>query len=125
MPTKSENPVDSYIARYPRDVQKLLKAIRLTIRKAAPEAVESVSYGIATFKLDGRPLIYFGAHRKHIGMYPMTGGVKEKFKKELAAFDGSTGTVRFPLDEPLPLALIGRIVRFRIKENRAQTKSAV
>ena len=117
-----EKPIDAYIARYPRDVQKLLKAIRLTIRKVAPDAVESVSYGIPTFKLDGRPLIYFGAHKRHIGMYPMTGGVKEKFKKDLAAFDGSTGTVRFPLDEPLPLALISRIVRLRIKENRAQNK---
>ena len=108
--------IDSYIAERPRDVQKVLKAIRLAIRKAAPEAVESISYGIPTFKLDGRPLIYFAAHKAHIGLYPMTGGIKEKFKKELAKYEQSKGTVRIPFGEAVPLALISRIVRFKMKE---------
>jgi uncharacterized protein YdhG (YjbR/CyaY superfamily) len=114
-------PVDAYIAKHPREVQKLLKAIRLAVRKVAPDAEESISYGIPTFKLAGKPLIYFAAHKEHIGMYPMTGAVREKFEKELAKYDGSKGTVRFPLDAPLPLAFITRVVRFRAKEIQAKS----
>ena len=112
--------INDYIANHPRDVQKLLKSIRLAVRKAEPKAEESISYGIPTLKLDGKPLIYFAAHKEHVGIYPMTGGVREKFAKELAKYDGSKGTVRFPLDEPLPLAFITRVVKFRAKEIRAK-----
>lgn len=108
--------IDKYIAGFPRDVQAILKKIRTTIRKAAPRAEESISYGIPTFKLNGRPLIYFAGHKAHIGLYPMTGAIRTKFKKELSGYEGGKGTVRLPLDEPIPYALIGRIVKFKVKE---------
>jgi uncharacterized protein YdhG (YjbR/CyaY superfamily) len=108
--------IDEYIAGFPPHVQEILEEIRMTIRRAAPGAEETISYRIPTLKLDG-PLIYFAAYKSHIGLYPMTTGTKEKFKKELSAYEGSKGTVRFPLDEPIPYTLISRIVRFRVKEN--------
>ena len=106
--------VDEYIASFPPDIQEILEEIRTTIRKAAPAAEESISYRIPTLKLNG-PLIYYAAHKAHIGLYPMTAGVKERFKKELSTLEGSKGTVRFPLDKPIPYTLISRIVKFRIK----------
>ena len=118
MSAKRPRPIDVYIAAQPAAVRPLLKSIRAAIRKVAPKAEESVSYGIPTFKSEGRPLIYFASHKTHIGIYPMTGGVKEKFEKELGGYEQSTGTVRFPLDEPIPLALIAKIVRFRLNEIR-------
>jgi uncharacterized protein YdhG (YjbR/CyaY superfamily) len=113
---KAPKTIDQYIAGFPKDVQTILEKIRMTIRKVAPKAEESISYGIPTFKLNG-PLIYFAGHKAHIGMYPMTGAVREKFKKELSGYEGGKGTVRFPLDEPIPYGLITRIVRFKVKEN--------
>ena len=107
--------IDEYIAGYSPDVRQILKKIRATIRKAAPKADESISYGIPTYKLNG-PLIYFAAYKSHIGIYPMTGTTREKFKKELSKYEGGEGTARFPLDEPIPYALITRIVKFRMKE---------
>jgi uncharacterized protein YdhG (YjbR/CyaY superfamily) len=109
--------IDQYIAGFPKNVQKILKALRTTIRKAAPKAEETISYGIPTFKLTG-PLVYFAAYKKHIGFYPMTADIKAKFKKELAGYEGGKGTVRFPLDRPIPYRLIGRIVKFKVKEDK-------
>lgn len=104
--------VTKYIAGFPREFQKELKMIRATIRKAAPEAVESISYQIPAYKLNGKILIYFAGFTKHISVYPAPRQTKE-FKKELSAYKGGKGTVQFPLDRPIPYDLITRIVRFR------------
>jgi uncharacterized protein YdhG (YjbR/CyaY superfamily) len=114
--------MDEYIAGFPSDVQEILEKIRATIKKAAPEAEETISYQIPTFTLKGKYLIYFAAYKKHIGLYPAPRGV-EKFKKELSAYEGGKGTVRFPFDKPIPFGLIRRIVRFRAKENSEREKA--
>ena len=112
---KKTKTVDTYIAGYPKDVQVLLKQMRVTVRKAAPEAVEVISYGIPTYKQNGN-MLHFGAFKDHISFFPTSSGIAA-FKKELSQYKGAKGTVKFPLNEKLPLALIGRIVKFRVKEN--------
>jgi uncharacterized protein YdhG (YjbR/CyaY superfamily) len=114
--------IDEYIAGFPNDVQEILEEIRMTIRKAAPDAEGTISYQIPTFTLKGKYLIYFAAYKKHIGLYPAPRGI-EKFKKELSVYEGGKGTVRFPLDEPMPFGLIKRIVKFRVKENLERAKA--
>ena len=107
--------VDKYIAGFPADVQAILKRIRATIRKAAPAAAEErISYQIPAFLLAGKPLVFFAAYKKHIGLYPAPRGA-EQFKQELSAYAGGKGTVQFPLDKPIPLDLIRRIVKFSAK----------
>ena len=113
-PTAPKN-IDEYIAGFPQDVQEILKKIRSTIEKAAPEAQETISYQMPTFTLSGN-LVYFAAFKKHIGFYPTPTGT-EKFQKELSVYKGGKGSIRFPLDQPIPLALISKIVKFRVKEN--------
>ncbi len=113
--------IDEYIAGFPHDVQEILEKIRMTIRKAAPDAKEAISYKIPTFTLKGRYLVYFAAYKNHIGLYPAPRGI-EKFKEELSAYEGGKGTVRFPLDKPIPFDLISRIVKFRVKENLERAK---
>ena len=114
--------INEYIAGFPRETQKVLKQIRSTIKKAVPAAaVEVISYGIPSFKLNGKGLIYYAAFKKHIGLYPAPKS-HEAFKKELAAYKGGKGTVQFPLDQPMPLTLITRIVKFKVKENLQRTK---
>lgn len=108
--------IDEYIASFPDDVQAILRKIRSTIRKAAPDAQETISYQIPTFTLNGRYLIYFAGYTKHISIYPAPRGV-EQFKKALAAYQAGKGTLRLPLDKPIPFGLIRRIVKFRMKEN--------
>ena len=114
--------IDEYIAGFPHDVQEILEKIRRTIRKAAPDAEETISYQIPTFTLKGN-LVHFAAFKKHIGFYPTPTGT-EKFQKELSAYKGAKGSVKFPLDKPIPFALIRKIVMFRVKENleRAEAK---
>jgi len=107
--------IDEYIAGFPPDVRETLQEIRRTIRKAAPDAEEAVKYGIPTFTLKGN-LVHFGAYQKHIGFYPTPTGLEE-FKEELSVYEGSKGTVRFPLDKPIPFDLISKIVKFRVMEN--------
>jgi uncharacterized protein YdhG (YjbR/CyaY superfamily) len=107
--------IDEYIAGFPADVQKLLEKIRRTIRKAAPDAEEAISYQIPAFKLKGN-LIFFAAYKKHIGLYPAPRG-SEEFETELAGYKGGKGTVQFPLDKPIPYDLISRITKFRVKQN--------
>ncbi len=114
--------IDEYIAGFPNDVQKMLEKIRMTIRKAAPDAEETISYQIPAFNLKGKYLVYFAAFKKHIGLYPTPRGI-EKFKKELSVYEGGKGTVRFPLDKPIPFGLIERIVKFRVKENLERAKA--
>jgi uncharacterized protein YdhG (YjbR/CyaY superfamily) len=108
--------IDEYIAGFPIDVQKTLQKIRMTIKKAAPEAEETMSYKMPTFNLNGKYLIYFAGYKKHIGFYPAPIG-NEKFKEEIAPYESGKGTLKFPLDEPIPLKLIRKIVQFRVKEN--------
>ena len=113
--------IDEYIAGFSPEVRSILERIRLTIRNAAPEAQETISYQIPTFTLRGA-LVYFAAFKKHIGFYPRTTAIG-KFRKELAAYEGAKGSVRFPLDKPIPTALIGRIAKFRAAENRQSAKA--
>jgi len=107
--------IDEYIDMFPSDIQNLLQEMRRTIREAAPEAEETISYQIPTFRLNGN-LVHFAAFKNHIGFYPTSSGINA-FKKELSRYEGSTGTVRFPIGKPLPLSLIRKIVKFRVKEN--------
>ena len=114
--------IDAYIAGLPQGVQKIHKKVRQTITKAAPDAQETISYQIPTFTQHG-VLVHFAGYKNHIGLYPAPRGV-EKFKDELSAYEGGKGTVRFPLDEPIPFDLITRIVKLRLKNNleRAEAK---
>jgi uncharacterized protein YdhG (YjbR/CyaY superfamily) len=114
-PDPAPRNIDEYIAGFPDDVQTILEKIRTTIRKAAPDAEERISYQIPTFTLKGN-LVHFAAFKNHIGFYPTPTGI-EKFKKELSVYEGAKGSVRFPLDKPIPYDLIGRIVKFRVQEN--------
>jgi uncharacterized protein YdhG (YjbR/CyaY superfamily) len=107
--------IDDYIAGFPTEVQEILEKIRSTIRKAAPDAKETINYGIPTFTLNGN-LVHFAGFKNHIGFYPTPSGI-EKFKEELSAYAGAKGSVQFPLDKPMPLGLIRNIVKFRVKEN--------
>jgi len=119
MPAKD---IDEFIAGFPADVQKVLKKVRATIKKAAPKAEETINYGIPTFRLNGN-LVHFSAFKNHIGFYPTPSGI-EKFKKELSVYEGAKGSVKFPLDQPIPYELITKIVKFRVEENskKAETK---
>jgi uncharacterized protein YdhG (YjbR/CyaY superfamily) len=110
--------IDEYIAGFSPDVQAILQKIRATIRKAAPQAEETINYQIPTFVLNGN-LAHFAAFKQHIGFYPTPTGT-EKFKKELAAYKSAKGSVQFPLDQPIPYGLISKIVKFRVKENLAK-----
>ena len=107
--------IDDYIADFPPDVQVILKKLRATIRKAAPDAEEAMKYRLPTFVLNGN-LVHFGAFKKHIGFYATPTG-NEKFRKELSVYEGAKGSVQFPLDKPIPYDLVSRMVKFRVKEN--------
>ena len=108
--------IDEYIARFPHDVQEILEKIRMTIRKAAPDAEETMSYQMPTFILKGKYLVYFAAYKKHIGLYPAPIGIAE-FTEDLAAYESGKGTLKFPFDKPIPFDLITNIVKFRVAEN--------
>jgi uncharacterized protein YdhG (YjbR/CyaY superfamily) len=114
--------IDEYIATFPEEIQKILEEIRATIKAAAPDAEEKISYQMPTFALKGN-LVHFAAFKNHIGFYPVPTGI-EKFKKELSVYEGAKGSVQFPLDKPIPYELISKIVKFRVKENlkKAETK---
>ncbi|SRR3990172_9115831 len=114
--------IDEYINTFPITVQKILEKVRQTIKKAAPEGVEAISYQMPTFKLEGRNLIHFAAWKKHIGFYATPSG-NVAFKKELSKYKGAKGSVRFPIDKPMPLFLIEKIVKYRIKEINTKDKS--
>lgn len=106
--------IDDYIAGFPGDVQEILSRIRKTIHKAAPGAQEAIKYQIPTFTLHGN-LVHFAAFQRHIGFYPTPSGIA-RFRKELAGYESAKGSVQFPLNQPIPLDLIARIVKFRVKE---------
>jgi uncharacterized protein YdhG (YjbR/CyaY superfamily) len=115
MDRKISKNIDEYLVRFPKEVRQLLKKMRLTIKKAAPKAMEKISYGIPTFTLNGN-LVHFAGYKNHIGFYPTPSGITA-FKKELSAYKGAKGSVQFPVNEPLPLTLVSRIVKFRVKES--------
>jgi len=110
--------MDAYIAAAPPDRRPVLAQLRAAIRAAAPEAEETISYNMPAFAQHG-PLVYFATMKNHIGFYPTASGIAA-FQEELAAYEGTKGAVHVPLDRPLPLELIQRIVRFRVEENRRQ-----
>ena len=107
--------IDEYISLFPDDVRTILNQVRQTIRAAAPEAQETINYQMPTFTLNGN-LVHFAGFKNHIGFYPTPTGI-EAFKDELSAYKGAKGSVQFPLDQPMPLSLIRRIVEYRVKEN--------
>lgn len=112
---KKYGTIDEYIADFPDDVQSILEALRQAISEAAPEAEEAISYQIPTFNLNGI-LVHFAAFKKHIGSYPTPSGMAA-FAEELSAYEGAKGSVKFPLDKPIPYDLVKRIVEFRVNEN--------
>lgn len=113
--------IDEYIAGFPREVQAMLEALRQTIGKAAPDATEKISYQIPTFYLNGN-LVHFAAFKHHIGFYPTSSGVGA-FRDQMGEYKTSKGAVQFPLDKPLPLNLVRKIVEFRVNENSRKTQS--
>ena len=120
MKRRAPKDIDDYLSGYPKDVQRLLMQMRLAIQKAAPQAIEKISYGIPTFALDGN-LVHFAAFKNHIGFYPTPSAITA-FGKELSSYKCSKGAVQFPLDEPLPLTLVSRMVKFRVKEKMMKRK---
>ena len=114
--------IDEYIATFPNHVQKILEQVRQTIRKAAPQAEEAISYAMPAFKLNGKALVYFAGYEKHIGLYATPSG-HAAFEKELSRYKQGKGSVQFPIDEPMPLSLIAKIVKFRMKENTEKEKN--
>ena len=115
------NSIDEYIATFPEDIQAILEAVRATIKAAAPEAQEKISYQMPTFFLNGN-LVHFAAFKKHIGFYPGSKDVRKKFKA-LSTYEGQEGSLKFPLDKPIPYDLIGRIVKFRAEENLKKSEA--
>ena len=111
--------IDEYIAGFRHDVRKPLEQVRTTIKKAAPDAEEAIKYRIPTFVLNEN-LVHFAAFKNHVGFYPTPSAI-ETFTYELSSYQGAKGSVQFSLDTPMPLCLIGKIVRFRIKEVRAKS----
>jgi uncharacterized protein YdhG (YjbR/CyaY superfamily) len=119
----SPKDIDEYIAAFPPEVRSILEAIRLTIKQAAPQARETISYQIPSFRLNGT-LVYFAAFKNHVGFYPPVRG-DTKLEKAVAPYSGEKGSLRFPLDNPIPYALIKRIVKLRVKQTSSKTaKSA-
>ena len=118
MNTKPTN-IEAYIASLPLATQKILQSVRATIQAAAPQATECISYAMPTFKMDKHAIIHFAGYAGHIGLYPAPIGV-EAFKQELSGYKSGKGSVQFPLDQPMPLKLIAKIVKFRLEEYKQQ-----
>ena len=116
MATEIDKSIDEYIKTFPKNIQFILNKIRFTIHLCASGIEETISYQMPSFKLNGKYLVYFGAYKNHIGFYPVPTGVAA-FKKELSKYKTGKGSVRFPLDQPIPYDLIKKIVLFRIKES--------
>ncbi len=112
--------IDEYIAAFPESTQTLLEQIKRAISKAAPKAQEIINYGIPTFTLHGN-LVHFGGYKNHIGFYPAPSAIKA-FEKELSVYEGAKGSLKFPMDKQLPISLITKIVKFRVKENLEKNK---
>ncbi|MEE4193794.1 MAG: DUF1801 domain-containing protein [Anaerolineae bacterium] len=113
--------IDEYIAQYPADVQEILSSIRRLIHEVVPAVEEALSYGIPTFKLKGKNLVHFGAYKKHIGFYPSP-SVIAYFEEPLSIYEGAKGSVKFPLNQPIPYELIRRMVEYRLEELNRSTR---
>lgn len=113
------NTVDEYIAKEPQDRQQLLELVRATIRETVPEAEEYISYGMPAYKLNKKPLVYFAVFKHHIGFYATPTG-HSQFADELSKYKQGKGSVQFPIDQPIPVDLIKRIVAFRAQENKTK-----
>lgn len=111
--------IDEYIAGFPPETQKVLEELRALIKSCAPDAIETISYAIPTLDLNGRHLVHFAGYERHVGFYPIPSGM-EAFEAELKSFKRGKGSVQFPLERPLPMDLIRRIVEFRVGENMAR-----
>lgn len=120
--TSTPKTIDEYLYDFPEAVQHMLEHLRQAIRDAAPEAVETINYQMPAFMLAGK-LVYFAGYKNHIGFYPTPSAITA-FKDELSAYKCAKGTVQFPLDQPLPLDLITRMVKFRVQENLAKVKKS-
>ncbi|RYD82702.1 MAG: DUF1801 domain-containing protein [Sphingobacteriales bacterium] len=118
---KTAASVEAYIDQFPASTREILKQVRATITKAAPKAEESISYGMPAYKTNGKPLVYFAGYEKHIGFYATPTG-HDAFKKELSVYKQGKGSVQFPIDEKMPLSLITKIVKFRLKENEEKAR---
>ena len=123
MARKDLKSVDEYIASQPKPVQAILGAVRGAIRKAVPAAEEGISYKMPAYKLGGDPMLYFAGWTRHYSLYPATARVIEAFREELAPYEIDKGTIRFPLGQPVPVKLIGRIAKFRAKEVAGREKA--
>jgi len=115
------NAIDMYIASFPDDVREILKRIRHLVLKYAPEAEESITYGMPAYKTNGKPLVYFAAFKNHIGLYATPSG-HSAFEEELSVYKRGKGSVQFPLNKPIPYDLIRRIIEFRVIENQNSGK---
>lgn len=122
MPGKPKT-IDEYLAAVSAEHRVVLEELRRTIHTAAPGAEEYIGYGLAGFKFNGRPLVYFGAWEKHCALYAASPSVQKKFQKELKGFEVSKGTIKFTPEKPLPVALVRKLVKARIAENEARTKA--
>jgi uncharacterized protein YdhG (YjbR/CyaY superfamily) len=112
--------IDEYISSLPKNIQSVMQKLRKVIRESAPEAEETISYGMPAFKSNG-VLVYFAAHKNHIGFYPTASGVAA-FTKELSAYKQTKGTVQFPIDGPIPFDLVKKIVKFRVEEDKVKAQ---
>ena len=119
MKTTAPASIDAYMATFPPEVQEVLEQVRATIRTAAPEAEETIAYAMPAFRLYGKPLVYFAAFKNHIGFYALPSGTAA-LKEEMSRYKSGKGSIQFPLNEPMPLELIARIVAFRVDENAAK-----
>ena len=114
--------IDEYIAACPEDTHERLQAIRAAIKKLAPEAKEKISYQIAAFELNGKNIIHFAGWKKHISLYPIPAG-DEAFKEEASKYEDGKGTMKFPLDEPMPMKLVTKVIKLHLAQNLKMTKS--
>jgi uncharacterized protein YdhG (YjbR/CyaY superfamily) len=115
-PRKKFESIDEYITHFPDNVQDILEELREVISKSAPEAEETINYGMPTFKLNGKNLVHFAAYKNHIGFYPAPSGIAA-FRKEISEYKSSKGAVQFPIEKPIPFSLVKKIVIFRVEEN--------
>ena len=122
-PKKARSEVRAYFGALPPNSRRALKEVRDAIRGAAPGVVEGFSYRMPAFKLDGRALVWCAGWKHHVSIYPMTANIRRAYSRELEGYEMSTGTIRFPLDKPIPSALIKRLVKARVAELRTKKRS--
>lgn len=120
---RNESTVAQYMADTPPAARRALKAIHTAIKSVAPGVTERISYGIPTFELDGKYLLYMAAFKEHVSVYPVTAGMVARYADDISKYRSGKGTLRFPLDKPLPVALIKKLAKVRVEERRASTKT--